>query len=263
MCFKKIFKKSPEKIADITCLVSDIYDLIMFSLIANHKCSSISFDTAEINYEDIELINKYKRKINKLYRNSFIIRQNEILINNGQIKELKPFIKDKIISAIPPLDYKYDCGEDFHKRFNTKESYTDEVLKLFDYFTEQIYNLQICQPYICHQTQIYQLKDFIRFKNRTAWQKIFTELVFDKLQPESIVTNYFKDIEAIKKNLYLFNFGCKNISLIKIKDDEIKITDVFQKNKLILLPYIMMWITPFTPTKFQLDLIYSSICLYN
>lgn len=37
MCFKKILEKSSEKVADITCLAGDISDLIMVSLIANHR----------------------------------------------------------------------------------------------------------------------------------------------------------------------------------------------------------------------------------
>ncbi len=261
MCLKKIFEKSSEKIADITFRAGKITDLIMISLMANHSCTSISFDTAEYDDEQIEKINKYKRSINRLYKKSFIIRHNEILIKSDNLKNLKAFIKNQILSAIPPPDYDYANIEDFIKRFTSYESYTDEVLKLFDFFTEQIFKLQAFNLLIEHQLQIYKMKNLITYKNCRGWQKIFTELVFNKLHPESVVTNYFVNAEVIKNNLCLFNFNGRNISLIKVENNEIKINNAYENNQLVLLPYLMCYITNSAPIEFQMQLIYSCLCL--
>lgn len=259
MCFKKILEKSSEKVADITCLAGDISDLIMVSLIANHKCTSISFDTAEFSDRKIKSIKKYKRKVNRLYKEDFVIQRNNILIKNKNIENVKPFIKERIISAIPPLDFDNNDTEKFFKRYISNESYPDKVLKLFDYFTNQICNFRISYPNPQDKLQLMKFKNLILFENLRGWQKIFTELVFDKLKSESIVTNYFKDAELIKNNSHIFDFNRSSISLIKVEDNEIKITDTYQKNKLIFMPYLMIWITKFMPVTLQLNLIYSSL----
>lgn len=255
---KSILEKKTEKLANIDSWLGNISDLIMVMLIANHNCTSISFEVAEYDVEQKKEINKYKRSINKRNENTFRINKNKILINSEDINKVKPFIKTRIISAIPPPAYDYDSGNDFYKRFFSNESYPEQILKLFDYFTEQIFNLKLLCPNIYQQVQTYKFRNFILFHNRRAWQKIFSGLVFDKLHSGCIVTDYFTNSEEVISNLSLFNINEKDYSLIEFKDNELKISKAYQNNKLVLLPYLMIWVTNYSTNKLKNDLLYSS-----
>jgi hypothetical protein len=242
-------------------------------LLVNRKVRFLSLSDFDIERIEKVFATKLYEDYNLVGKDFFIISNFCVMIREGLVREIKPFLHYQLTNLFPPrlpiyssiivkilgdrlitdkkptleeIEFHYDeFYNAYAKRYITHEGYSGEELKLFDDIIKNLTTMKIVAPTVslaCNLSRFHNIMSAYRY----SWTVFLGDLMNGILKPDKEITKYF-----FGKNLPIPNDRTTTIenikwltaykfpSLINVKDEQLFVSDTFFKNKMSILPYII------------------------
>ena len=200
------------------------------------------FINALTNYKDsMEDICKYKDYINK-YNQNYQIINDYIVIKTNMREAVKNYVKSELLWFISPV---YETGtpytpQRFFDRYVTQNDYSKECLDIIDLLTDKITNLSIKFPTYEQAKEMHTFWGFTYLIDcGKKWSAFISDIINKKLKTGDDATKYFdtKINEFVK-----FMKDMSLPMLIDFVDGKLTVTDLYKKNTLSILPYVVSFL---------------------